>query len=148
MTYWYQCSLSTVSPRERKDTESLVSPENKSDYDLIGGAPAVTAVVDAFYQKVLADPDLTEFFTDVDLPRLKRHQVMLVSHVLGGPVNYEGRALSDAHAHLPIEQTHFRRVVAHLVDVLDKAGVGEEIIGRVGAVLQDSESEIVSVKSS
>ena len=143
VTSWYQCSLSTVLPRERKDVESLVSDGNKSDYDLIGGASAVTAVVDAFYQRVLADPELSHFFTDVDIPRLKRHQVMLVSHVLGGPVTYDGRSLADAHEHLPIEPEHFRRVVEHLVDALDKAGVPSDVIGRVGTALQGSEPEIV-----
>lgn len=115
-----------------------------SDYDRIGGAPAVSAVVNRFYELVVADPQLTHFFTNVDLPRLKRHQVLLVSYVLGGPAKYEGRELRDAHADLAITSEHFKLVVVHLVTALEEAGVPNEIIGRIGDALAGTEQEIVT----
>ena len=33
-----------------------------SDYDAIGGGPAVSAVVNDFYVRVLADPQLAPYF--------------------------------------------------------------------------------------
>lgn len=119
-----------------------------SDYQRIGGGPAVTAVVDNFYSKVLSDPHLSGYFTDVDLPRLKRHQVLLVSQVLGGPAQYEGRDLAAAHAGLGVTTDHFGRVVEHLVESMQEATVPPEIIGRVGDALAGSEGEIVADKPS
>jgi hemoglobin len=55
-----------------------------SDYDMVGGGPAVSAVVNDFYERVLSDPQLAPYFEGVDLARLKRHQVLLISQVLGG----------------------------------------------------------------
>lgn len=59
-----------------------------SAYERVGGAPAVKAVVDRFYQRVLADGELARYFADLDesgMTQLKRHQVAMVSQVLGGP---------------------------------------------------------------
>jgi hemoglobin len=89
-----------------------------SDYERVGGAPAVSEVVNKFYERVLADARLAPIFSGVDMSALKRHQVQLISHVLGGPVVYEGRDLRTAHAGFDIGNDEFSRVVTHLVEVL------------------------------
>ena len=38
-----------------------------TDYERIGGAPAVSAVVNRFYEAVLADPALAPYFTGVEM---------------------------------------------------------------------------------
>ncbi|SRR6266536_1961437 len=114
-----------------------------TDYDLIGGGRAVSAVVDRFYELVLADPQLAPFFTSSDMARLKRHQVLLVSQVMGGPADYAGRDLQDAHAGKNISSGDFGRVVVHLVTALQEAGVPAGIIDRVGVALGGTEKEIV-----
>lgn len=118
---------------------------SRTDYDAIGGAGAVSTVVDRFYELVLADPELAGFFADTDLARLKRHQVLLISQVLGGPAQYDGRDLHDAHAGRQIGDAHYGRVCAYLVTALHEAGVPIEIIGRVGAVLGSTRPQVVEV---
>jgi hemoglobin len=115
----------------------------QSDYDRIGGGRAVSAVVDNFYERVLGDPQLVSFFTGVDMSRLKRHQVLLISQALGGPAEYDGRELHSAHAELDISDDDFARVVDHLVAALQDAAVEPEIIGRVGEVLGATKDDIV-----
>ena len=115
-----------------------------SDYHAVGGGPAVKAVVEDFYQRVLQDRRLAHFFTGVDLPRLKRHQALLVTKVLGGPDGYTGRSLRDAHSGLGITPADFRRVLDHLVAALQQAGVPPEIIERAGAVVAETKPEIVT----
>ena len=117
---------------------------DQTDYERVGGADAVTTVVQLFYERVLADPELSGYFTGVDIPRLKRHQVLLISQVLGGPAEYDGRDLRDAHAGMSITSDHYARVFGHLVAVLHDAGVEAEIIGRVGTELAGAERAIVS----
>ncbi|MGH3455526.1 MAG: group I truncated hemoglobin [Nocardioidaceae bacterium] len=117
---------------------------DQTDYERVGGADAVTTVVQLFYERVLADPELSGYFTGVDIPRLKRHQVLLISQVLGGPAEYDGRDLRDAHAGMSITSDHYARVFGHLVAVLHDAGVEAEIIGRVGTELAGAERDIVS----
>lgn len=117
---------------------------DQTDYERVGGADAVTTVVQLFYERVLADPELSGYFTGVDISRLKRHQVLLISQVLGGPAEYDGRDLRDAHAGMSITSDHYARVFGHLVAVLHDAGVEAEIIGRVGTELAGAERDIVS----
>lgn len=114
-----------------------------SDYEAVGGGPAVSAVVNDFYERVLADPTVAGYFEDVDLPRLKRHQVLLVSQVLGGPEEYDGRALSEAHRGLGISSGEFGAVAAHLVAAMQAAGVPDDIIERAGAAVAATEPDVV-----
>ena len=115
-----------------------------SDYDRVGGGAAVRSVVDRFYGLVLDDPRLETYFTDTDLPRLKRHQVLLVSQVLGGPAGYDGRELRQAHAGMDIGTEQFGLVVSYLAQSLSVAGVDRDIIDRVGATLAATEADVVA----
>jgi truncated hemoglobin YjbI len=65
--------------------------------DDIGGAPAVRAVLDAFYPRVLADATLSAFFLGVDIERLKRSQEAFFAMALGGPNAGTERILHAAH---------------------------------------------------
>jgi hemoglobin len=114
-----------------------------SDYETVGGAPAVSAVVNDFYERVLGDPKLAPYFDGVDLGRLKRHQVLLVTKVLGGPDNYTGRPLDEAHDGLGITHDDFTAVVGHLAAAMKDAGVPDDIIGRAGAAVAATEPDIV-----
>jgi hemoglobin len=121
-----------------------VEPTQQSDYDAVGGGAAISAVVDRFYQLVIADPRLAPFFEGVDMPALKRHQVFLVSQVMGGPVEYTGRELGDAHADLHISGDDFTAVVEHLVAALKEFDVPPDIIDRVVTALAATRPDIVS----
>ena len=114
-----------------------------SDYDAIGGGPAVSAVVNDFYERVLGDPRLAPYFEGIDMPQLKRHQVLLVTQVLGGPNNYDGRPLADAHAGLGVDHDDFAAVAGHLTGAMRDAGVPEDILMRAIAVVAATEPDIV-----
>ncbi len=118
-----------------------------SDYEQIGGAAAVRAVVDRFYELLLGDERLTSYFEGVDLPRLKRHQVLLISQVLGGPAAYDGRELREAHDGMGIDREAFALVVTYLVQALQEAGVPDDVIGRVGQTLAATEDDVVAAAS-
>ena len=104
-------------------------------------------MVDRFYQLVLGDERLRGYFSGVEMVRLKRHQVALVSQVMGGPVGYEGRDLRAAHNGMGISQEDFAAVVDHLVTALTEAGVERAIIDRVGIALAGTESDIVETRA-
>ncbi len=116
----------------------------RSDYERVGGGPAISIVVDRFYELILGDGRLASYFTDTDLRRLKRHQVLLISQVLGGPAEYDGRELRQAHARLDVRREDFRLVVGYLAQALTEAGVEDDIIARVGATLAATEADVVA----
>lgn len=123
----------------------MSQPVNEiSLYERIGGEPAVTAAVERFYERVLADPELKHFFDDVSISRLKAHQLAFLSQALGGPRQYSGASMHDAHSRLPIEQRHFDGVAVHLVETLRELTVPEDIIGAIGAALTPLSEQIVN----
>jgi hemoglobin len=115
-----------------------------SIYDSIGGGPAVRAAVDDFYARVLADPQLLPFFTDVDLQHLKAHQRAFIAAAIGGSEVYAGRDMAAAHAGLAITDADFNAVVAHLVATLAGLGVPEDTIGQIGGTLAPLRGDIVT----
>ena len=124
--------------------ESPDFSDAQSDYERIGGGPAVKAVVDRFYELILADDRLVGFFEGTDLSTLKRHQVLLISQVLGGPASYDGRDLREAHADLDISLDDYLNVVSHLVQAMVEARVPPEIIQRVGETLAETQRDVVT----
>ena len=113
-------------------------------YDEIGGAPAVTAVVDAFYERLVADPDLMSYFDGRDMRRLKDHQRALVTVALGGSSEeYTGRMMQPAHSGMAITHEEFDKVLAHLDGVLLDAGVQQVSVAKVLAILRPLRGDVV-----
>ena len=117
-------------------------------YEEIGGAPAVAAVVDAFYERLLADPSVNGYFAGKDLGRLKAHQRALVTVALGGgSETYTGRMMGPAHAGLDITDGAFDTVLYHLDEVLTAAGVGATTVAKVLAILEPLRPEVVQSRA-
>jgi hemoglobin len=113
-------------------------------YDEIGGAPAVTAVVDAFYERLVADPDLMSYFAGRDMARLKGHQRALVTVALGGTSEqYNGKMMHPAHAGLAITNEAFDKVLDHLLAVLTEVGVPPVTSAKILAILQPLRTDVV-----
>lgn len=113
-------------------------------YDAIGGDEALVAVVDDFYVRVLADPNLSGFFAGTNMTRLKGRQVEFFAAALGGPLPYEGASMRDAHRGRGIRQEHFDLVAGHLIASLADAGVPDEMIGRIVGAIAPLAGQIVS----
>jgi hemoglobin len=122
-------------------TDTPTTPD--SHYDRVGGQPAIREVVEQFYARVLADEDLAPYFVDADVTQVKRHQVLLLSQVLGGPAEYDGRDLGEAHRGLGITSDHYDKVVGHLVAVLSELGADDELLAAAGAVVGGVKADIV-----
>lgn len=117
---------------------------NTSIYDTIGGESALTAVVDDFYERVLADPQLASFFAGANMNKLKGRQVDFFSAALGGPHVYEGQSMRAAHAGRGIGQADFDKVASHLADSLAAAGVSGELVTQIIAAIAPLSDDIVS----
>lgn len=108
----------------------------KSLYERIGGIYAITLVVDRFSDKVVENPkvgkgsenpQLNEWSTDkLDrLPGLKYMRSLWVADVSGGPFEYTGKPLGDAHANFRIKPEEFNEVSAELRRALEYYKVPE-----------------------
>jgi hemoglobin len=115
----------------------------QSLYAALGAEVGIRTVVNDFYDRVLSDPLLAPYFSSIDLPDLRRHQVAFLSAATGGPKQYSGRSLADAHADLRVSGEAFDHVVRHLVQSLHACGVDPDTVDQVVAALAPLRSDIV-----
>jgi hemoglobin len=115
----------------------------ESLYDRLGGRDALAAVVDDFYDRVLADERLAHYFDDVDMADQRRHQTSFLVYATDGPASYDGQSMRAAHDHLDVGDREFDAILGHLDEALEAAGVDENdrvaVVGRV----EDFRPEIV-----
>ena len=99
---------------------------SQSLFENIGGQPAVDAAVDLFYRKVLNDDRVSHYFDDADMDDQRAKQKSFLTMVFGGPNDYTGESLRDAHKDLVddgLNDSHFDVVAVHLQNTLDELGV-------------------------
>lgn len=110
----------------------------------IGGADALSLIVDQWYERVLADVMLQPFFESVNMEWLKKK----VSHfleVLLVERHYElGGKLQEAHASLDIQMAHFNAFIGHLNMALDELEIQEEYIEDIIDLVLETKEDILS----
>ncbi|WAC89432.1 group I truncated hemoglobin [Mycobacterium sp. Aquia_213] len=113
-------------------------------YHRIGGHEALEVVVDDFYVRVLADAQLSGFFTGTNMNRLKGKQVEFFAAALGGPEPYLGAPMKQVHQGRGITMHHFSLVAGHLADALAAAGVPPKTVTDILSAVAPLAPEIAS----
>jgi hemoglobin len=117
-------------------------------YEQLGGQGAVDAAVDIFYRKVLLDERVKDFFDGVDMDKQIAKQKAFLTVAFGGPNNYSGRDMREAHRRLVEEKglndTHFDVIVELLGGTLKELGVTDELIGQVAAIAETTRNDVLN----
>ena len=116
-------------------------------YERLGGLDPITAVVDSFSTRCLADGRINGKFVRSDPVRLKKMLVDQVCEATGGPCTYAGRGMREAHDGMGVTAGEFDALVEDLVATLNEFDVPEaereELLGLLGPM----RPEIVEVES-
>ncbi len=113
-------------------------------YDELGGAAAIDAAVDIFYRKVLADDRVSEFFDSVDMQAQHAKQKAFLTVALGGPNNYSGKDMREAHKHMGLNEGHFNAVAEDLIATLEELNVPRAKIDEVIAVVATTKNDVLN----
>ena len=130
-------SLPPIAAQEKSDT---------SLYARLGRYDAIAAVVDEFIGRLIADPQLSRFFTSVSTDSKKRIRQLVVDQLCaatGGPCVYIGRDMKSSHKGLGITEGDWQVAVNHLVASLDKFQVKPQEKADVLAALSGLKGDIV-----
>ncbi len=119
----------------------------RSLYDRLGGMDAITAVVEAFRDRVGADDRINGKFIRTDMARLRKMLIDQVCEAAGGPCTYNGRSMKEAHGGMRVTSGEFDALVEDLVATLNQFKVGKGEQDEVLGVLGPLKSEIVEVNS-
>ena len=112
-------------------------------FEKYGGFTTVSTIVHSFYSDLLESPKVKHFFVKINMEKLIDHQTKFISHALGGPAQYEGRALLQAHQHLKVTNEEFDEVADILRDNLEDAGMEDEDVNIVMAIVESVRDAIV-----
>jgi len=102
-----------------------------SIYDEIGGAAAVDAAVDIFYEKVLADPILKPFFENVEMDGQSRKQKAFFTTIFKGDTAGADKYMRSAHKGMDISDEAFGAVAGHLNATLEQLNVPQHLIDQI-----------------
>ena len=115
-------------------------------YQRLGGEAAISAAVDLFYEKILADDALAPFFDGVDMSKQVAKQRTFLTYALGGPTKWTGKTLRAAHTKAVqqgLSDEHFDKVAGHLVATLDELGVEKSDIDDVVAIVAPTRDDVL-----
>lgn len=116
-------------------------------YERLGGEAVLDEAVDIFYRKVLADDRISAFFEDVDMDRQAGKQKAFLAMVFGGPTEYTGRDMREAHQPLVargLVDDHVDAVIEHLGKTLEELGASEVDIEAVAAIANSVRDEVLN----
>ena len=115
-------------------TQATPEATEPSLYERLGGIFAIAAVVDRFSDEIIKNPKLNvnpalkawnETEAAVRLPGLKVMRTIWIAATAGGPFEYTGKPLDEAHEDLHLTAEEFEEVGAEIVRALDHFKVPE-----------------------
>ena len=130
----------TIPPAATAPAET----EATSVYQAIGGRPALTAAVDIFYGRLLADPVLGPLFPQGAGARHRAYVVTILGEALGGPERYRGPDLTGAHRGMGISNAHFDLAAGHLDATLDGLGVPRHLTDHIVGIVAGLRPTVVT----
>lgn len=113
-------------------------------FDKLGGSGSIDAAVDIFYRKVLADDRISHFFDTIDMDSQHTKQKAFLTMAFGGPNNYTGKDMREAHKRMNLTEEHFTAVAECLVGTLKDLNVAEEDINEVVNVALSVKDDVLN----
>ena len=121
----------------------------QSLYERIGGVNAIAMVVDRFSDEIVKNPKLNvnpalrEWNGTGQLPGLKFMRTLWLCQTAGGPFQYTGKDMGEAHEDLHITSDEFDEVRAEIAAALDHFKVPEREKQEVLAAIVARKDEVV-----
>ena len=104
------------------------------------------AAVGIFYKKVLDDELTRPFFADLDMEKQTQKQIAFMAWAFGGPSEYKGRDLREAHQSLVargLSDEHFAAVVRHLRTTLEELGLAPAEINEAMTIIGGTKGQVL-----
>lgn len=141
----------TSCKKDEEEPAAMTTPvATPTLYARLGGVEAITAVTDQFLANVVADPVINGAFaaTVADPYRTQLLRFNLIDQICaasGGPCQYKGKSMLEAHQGMNITQEEFNALVGDLVAALDQFNVPEQEKTELLTILGSLQPDIVGV---
>jgi len=137
--------------KKKMDVQKAPEPRILSLWDRLGGEPAVTRVVDDFFNYVNEDKiDITRGgeikLDDKKIAEFKKNVVAFISSASGGPIPYKGKSMKEVHKGMGITDAEFDATAQALVKALKKNGVKQADVDELMNAVAGTRKDIVEKK--
>ncbi len=89
----------------------------------MGGQAGIDRFVEASVENYLADPRIKAVFEESNMDRVRAQFKIQFCQIAGGPCQYTGHGMAEAHKGLHLTNADFNAVVEDLQDAMDKVGL-------------------------
>jgi hemoglobin len=97
-------------------------------FDSMGGRSAVLQITSAFYDKIYADPWLSQFFEGIPRDHIESQQVDFMQAALGGHNQYGGKTPPSGHKHINITESVFSARQSFLTQAFKEVNADQRMI--------------------
>lgn len=89
----------------------------------LGGQAGIDKIVEASVENYLADDRIKAVFEESNMDRVRAQFKVQFCQIAGGPCQYTGHNMAEAHRGLKLTNADFNAVVEDLQDAMDKVGI-------------------------
>jgi hemoglobin len=132
-------------PAKHAAPEAKATAGAKSDalYRALGGTDGITKVVDATLAEIHGDLRINIFFEKTDMADLRRLVIEQLCAATGGPCEYTGRSMEEAHSGLNLTDADFDAFVEDLVRGMDSQKVPKDLQKQLLGLLGPMRPQVV-----
>jgi len=129
------CAVNADATKKLNAKESL--------YERLGGGDGIRAMVTEIVRLHARNKDFERFMGDIDQDRLIENVTQFLILGAGGPGEYKGRNMVDAHTHLKLTNADFLSAGSDVVQAMKSKGYQEREINEVICLLVSFREAVV-----
>jgi hemoglobin len=117
--------------------------ENESLYERLGGRQKIDQITEDVWINHVNNPDVSPRYANSDAEKVKKMVTEFVCWGTGGPVEYTGKNMLDAHRTMNISHREFMAVVDDVMRALEKNGIGSREQNELLALLFSLKGQVI-----
>jgi hemoglobin len=152
-----------ASLKQKGNADVAVAPQKTTLFDRLGGQTGINAIIEDWIPRALSDPrvnwerigvtrggfsvhrsqSVTWNATPDNVKKLKFHLAQFMALATGGPMQYDGKEMHQAHANLHIANDEFDAAVGDLKATLDRLQVPNKEQKELLSIVESTRPQVV-----
>jgi hemoglobin len=126
-------------------TSGCAAPGNKGDelFQDLGGKDGIARFVSTAVSLAHHDPRIGFLFEDADDENLITQLADQICALSGGPCQYEGQDMAEAHSGMEITEAEFDVFVELVIDAMEQSGISHSARNRLLALLAPMREDVI-----
>lgn len=137
------CAVAPPAKHPAEAPKGAAGAKSDALYRALGGTDGITKVVDAALAEIHGDLRINIFFEKTDMADLRRLLIEQICAATGGPCEYTGRTMEEAHSGLNLTDADFDAFVEDLVRAMDSQKVPKDLQKQLLGLLGPMRPEVV-----